>query len=311
MIEEKLLVEKYRPKVLNDIILPSRIINPIKDMIEKGDIPNLTFYGPAGCGKTSLAKIIIKELNADFIEINGSLDTSIDIIRYKVEKFASRASLVGNPVKICFVNEADGLSSAAQNALKNIIEKYSKTVRFIFDTNYKDKIVSPLLSRTGGGISFSFSDKEKLKMIKIYFQSLLKILDKENIAYDKKEIGILVKNYFPDMRNILMVIQSSIINNEVVLKNESEMIKYNELISSMKSKSFPLIRKSVQEISNYDNAIIHLYNIIDKFIDTKSIPDCIIILSEYAYQTNISISKEINFLSLVIEIMKQCKMKEI
>jgi len=137
-----------------------------------------------------------------------------------------------------------------------------KLMDYLQQLKMQDKIVSPLLSRTGGGISFSFSDKEKLKMIKIYFQSLLKILDKENIAYDKKEIGILVKNYFPDMRNILMVIQSSIINNEVVLKNESEMIKYNELISSMKSKSFPLIRKSVQEISNYDNAIIHLYNII-------------------------------------------------
>jgi len=309
MIKETLLVEKYRPKDINNIILPSRIINPVQEMINKKSISNIVFSGPAGTGKTSLAKIIIKMLNADVLPINGSLDTSIDIVRYKVEKFVSRASLTGNVKKIVFLTEADGFSPAAQNALKNVMEKYEKSARFILDTNYPEKIVKPLLSRTAN-FSFSFTEAERSEMIKRYFKSLLKILDTEELVYDKKEIGMLVKNTFPDMRSILVQIQASIEDNEIVLKNEAESLKFDELIESMKSKSFPRIRKSIQDISNYDNAILYFYNNIDSFIDIKSIPAGVVVLSEYAYSTNITISKEINFLSLVIDLMKSCQMKD-
>jgi replication factor C small subunit len=147
-IKNKLFFERYRPTTIEDVIVPERIKQELLGYVKKNSIPNLLFYGTGGIGKTSSAKAIITALGMDFIEINGSLDTSIEIVRDKIIKFASTNSLISSDqMKCVFVTEVEAFSDQAKNSMKNVIEKFAGNVRFIFDTNYVDKLSQPMRSR--------------------------------------------------------------------------------------------------------------------------------------------------------------------
>lgn len=304
-VNETLWIQKYRPSKFSDIILPEQICSEIQGYLDKKDIPNLIFYGNAGIGKTTTALAIIKELNYEYIEINGSLDNSIDDVRSKIVNFSSTVSLMNNSTKVVFVTEADGFSSEGQKSMKNVIEKYSKGVRFIFDTNHIDRINPAVISRCVS-IDFDINEDDKIQMMKKILLRTSKILDNENITYDKKILAGIIKSDFPDIRRIVNSLQKFSRGGELIQGEETSSSKFMNLIKALSSKNYTKIRNAVSDITNYDNCILKIFDSLDTYIkEQKMIPNAIIILGKYGYQNNFCVSKEINMLSLCTELLQE------
>jgi DNA polymerase III delta prime subunit len=303
-ISKRIWVERYRPTTIQELILPDRIKKELQSFADKKEIPNLLFYSPGGMGKTSAMKALISELDMDFIELNGSLDTSIESVRDKIVSFASTVSLINNNQKKCIaITEADGFSTEAKNSLKNLIEKFSSNIRIIFDTNYVDKIPQPIRSRCVE-YDFTFDRKEYPELQKQMFSKCISILEENNITYNKKDVADLIKSRFPDMRKIINDLQKSSMTGEFIISNDSPEELLVELITSYKEQSFEKIRNTVKNIADYDGMILKLYKSID-MVEKKSIPNFILILGDYQYKSMVCLSKEINFLCMVVEMLSK------
>lgn len=302
---KKIWFERYRPSKLDDMILPESIRNELLGFIKTKDIPNLMLYSPGGMGKTSAARILIKELNMDFIEINGSLDTSVEMVRDKITKFASTASLYNSDQNKClFVTEADGFSTEAKNSLKNLIEKFNGNIRIIFDTNYIEKLPQPLRSRCVE-IDFNYSKKDYPELMKQTLKRCIFILDDNKIKYDKKDVADLIKQGFPDIRKIVNELQQYSISGEFIKSTDSPESQFESLMEALKSRKYDDIRNIVKDIVDIDHVILRLYNNIDKYIDRKSLPQIILIIADYQHKSMLCISKEINLLAMFTEILSK------
>jgi len=302
-IDKKIWMERYRPSTLDEMILPDRIKEQFASYIEKQDIPNLLFFSPGGMGKTSAAWVLIKALNMDYIEINGSLDTSVDNVRDKIVRFASTVSLLNNSQKKCiFITEADGFSNEAKNALKNLIEKFNDNIRLIFDTNYIEKIPQPLRSRCVE-VDFNYDKKEYSIMMKNLLTRCVHILEENNITYDKKDIAELIKQRFPDMRKIMNDLQKGSLSGSFIKTQNSPEEQFNNLIDSLKTNNYDNIRNIVKDITDYDSTILRMYRVTEELVSRKYIPHYILILAEYQHKSLICLSKEINFLAMLTDIL--------
>ncbi len=314
MREEFLWVEKYRPRNITTCVLPSETKKIFIDFVNNNEIPNLLLCGTSGVGKTTVAKALCNELGADFILINGSEERNIDTLRVKVKQFASTVSLTvdGGP-KIIILDEADYLNpQSTQPALRGFIEEFSKNCRFIFTCNYKNRIIQPLHSRCSV-IDFIVEANQKPQIANQIFQRILQILTDEKVEYNEKVVVEVINKFFPDFRRMLNEIQkysaSGKIDSGILANLDDESL--NELLSFIKEKEFSKMRKWVAV--NIHNDPQNLYRkIYDSFFtkfENNSVPQAIIILSDYTYKSAFVADQEVNMVSCLTELMMECKIK--
>jgi DNA polymerase III delta prime subunit len=305
-------VEKYRPKTIEDCILPENIKKTFLDFIEKGEIPNLLLSGPPGIGKTTIAKALCEQLGADYYVINGSDEGRfLDTVRNQAKNFASTVSLQGNGRhKVIIVDESDNTTSDVQLLLRANIEAFYNNCRFIFTCNYKNKIIEPLHSRCAV-VDFTIKGKQKAQLAGAFFKRLQNILDEERIEYDPKVLVEIISKHFPDFRRVLNECQRYSVSGKIdsgILASFSD-VSVNELVKSLKEKNFTEVRKWV--VANLDNDASHLlrrvYDACYDCLSPQSIPAAVLVIAKYQYQCAFVADQEINLLAALTELMVECE----
>jgi DNA polymerase III delta prime subunit len=314
MRDEFLWVEKYRPKTIEDCILPENIKKTFSDFLSKGEVPNLLLAGPAGCGKTTVAKALCNELGVDVYVINGSDEGRfLDTVRNTAKNFASTVSLSSTAKhKVIIIDEADNTTNDVQLLLRAFIEEFSGNCRFIFTCNFKNKIIEPLHSRCAC-IDFSTNSKSKPQLAAAFFKRIQQILDTEGVEYDNKVLVELINKHFPDWRRVLNECQRYSSSGKIdtgILATFSD-VKVNDLVKKLKEKDFPEVRKWV--VNNLDNdTSVLLRRIYDACYDSlvpNSLPAAVLVLARYQYQMAFVADQEINMLACLTEIMVECEFK--
>jgi DNA polymerase III delta prime subunit len=314
MRDEFLWVEKYRPRKIEDCILPDNIKQTFLDFLDKGEVPNLLLAGPAGCGKTTVAKALCNELGVDYYVINGSDEGRfLDTVRNNAKNFASTVSLQGSgKPKIIIIDEADNTTSDVQLLLRAFTEEFSGNCRFIFTCNYKNKIIEPLHSRCAV-IEFSIGGKQKPVIAAQFFKRIQTILDQESIEFDNKVLVELINKHFPDWRRVLNEIQRYSSGGAIdagILATFSD-VKVNNLIQNLKQKNFPEVRKWVVDNLDNDSGVLlrRIYDALYTSLANSSIPAAVLIIAKYQYQIAFVADQEINLLACLTEIMVECEFK--
>jgi DNA polymerase III delta prime subunit len=308
--DEFLWVEKYRPRTLDDCILPASQKNVFKEMLAKGEIQNMLLCGGAGMGKTTVARALCEELQTDYIIINGSEESGIDVLRTKIKQFASAVSFSGRP-KVVILDEADYLNpNSTQPALRAFIEEFSANCRFILTCNFKNRIIPPLHSRTAV-IEFKLPKTEKPKIAAAFFKRVNEILEIEKVEADGKVIAKVIEKHFPDYRRILNELQrysGSGKIDEGIFTNLGES-NMQELIATLKDKDWKKMRTWV--VNNVDNDPQTIFR---KLYDTLcdevvQIPQLVLLLADYQYKSAFCADQEINLVACLTEIMAAVEFK--
>ena len=307
-------VEKYRPKTIDDCILPQSIKNTFKDFVKSGQIPNMLLSGPPGIGKTTVAKALCHELGVDYYVINGSDEGRfLDTVRNNAKNFASTVSLSSDAKhKIIIIDEADNTGNDVQLLLRAFIEEFSNNCRFIFTCNYKNKIIEPLHSRCSV-IDFGIKGKEKAEVAHTFFKRLNNILEAEGCDADKKVLAELINKHFPDWRRVLNECQRYSISGKIdsgILVHFSE-VKVNDLLKNLKEKNFPEVRKWVVDNLDNDPSVLlrHVYDALFDALENPSVAAAVLIIARYQYQIAFVADQEINLLAALTEIMLECEFK--
>jgi len=299
-----LWVEKYRPNTLENYIGNQQLKDTVKGYIEKHDIPHLLFYGTAGTGKTTLAKAITKNIDCDVMYINASDENSVENVRTKIKSFASSVGF--RKIKVIILDESDFLSPEAQAALRNMMETYSLTTRFILTCNYVEKIIPALVSRCQTYKIEPLSKKEVAVHLK-------NILDKETVQYTPEDLGYIVNTYYPDIRKILNYSQQSVINGKIKISelNSTNVDVKNKIVDLLKIRSstaFNDIRQLVadSDIKQFEEIYETLYDKVDEYSNGKQTL-VILILAEYIYQSAMVVNREITFMACISKLLKDLK----
>ncbi|MDR3503074.1 MAG: AAA family ATPase [Legionella sp.] len=308
--EEFLWTERYRPHKVDDCVLPESLKTTFKQYVLQGNVPNHTFSGGPGMGKTTVAKAILDEIGADYYVVNGSLNGNIDTLRNEISTFASSVSLMGGR-KYVIIDEADGLNPlSTQPSLRSFIEEYSSNCGFILTCNLKNKIVSALQSRCPV-IDFKIDKADKQKIAGAFFKRVCAILTQENIEFDKAVVAELIQKYFPDFRETLGQLQRysacGRIDSGILCNLHDVSIK--ELIGFMKEKNFTSVRKWVAENSDADPATVfrNFYNTASEYFTKGTIPALVMIIGKYQYQASFVACPEINNAAFCVEVMIECE----
>jgi len=307
---EFLWVEKYRPRKLSDCILPIDQKKIFEEMISKNELQNMLLCGSAGVGKTTVARALCEQLETDYIIINGSEESGIDVLRTKIKQFASTVSFSGK-TKVVILDEADYLNpNSTQPALRAFIEEFSSNCRFIFTCNFKNRIISPLHSRCTV-IEFKLPKEEKPKIAAKFFKRISEILTLENIEYDPKVAAKVLEKYFPDYRRILNELQRYSLSGKIdegILVNVGE-VNIQELVSCLKDKDWKRMRSWVVNNIDNDPATI-LRKIYDNLTEQViNVPQLVIILADYQYKAAFCADQELNLVACLTEIMASVEFK--
>ena len=312
MKETFLWVEKYRPKTIQDCVLPANMKKTFSEFVKKG-IPNLLLTGGAGVGKTTVAKAMLDEIGYDYILINGSEESGIDVLRNKMKNFASTMSLEGSR-KFIIIDEADYLNpQSTQPALRGMIEEFHKNCGFILTCNFKNRIIDPLHSRCSV-VEFNIPANEKPTLAQEFMSSVENVLTTENVKFDKRVIQELIIKFFPDWRRCLNELQRYSASGQIdggILVNLSEK-NMKDLILFMKEKDFKSVRKWC--VNNLDNDPTRIFskiydNLYNYFDGGHSIATSVLILADYQYKSAFVADQEINLLACLTQIMGECKFK--
>ena len=311
MSQHILWVEKYRPKTIEDCILPDGIKSTFQEYVNRKEIPNLLLAGSAGVGKTTIAKALCEEVGCDYIMINGSDESGIDVLRNKIKNYASSMSLSGGR-KVVIIDEADYLNpNSTQPAMRGAIEEFSSNCSFIFTCNFKNRIIDPIHSRCAV-VDFKINGS-KQKMAAGFFKRVEWILEQEGITYDKQVVAAVITKHFPDNRRVLNELQRYSVSGTIdkgILASVSD-VQLNELVSSIMNKDFASCRKWVT--NNLDNDITRIFrNIYDGLYEKlkpNSVPQMVLILAKYQYQSAFVADHEINLIACLTELMVECEFK--
>lgn len=309
-MSEFLWCEKYRPKTVADCILPDRIKKVFQEYVDSGNIPNLMLTGSAGVGKTTVAMAMCEEIGLNHIFINSSEERGIDMLRTKIRGYASTISLTGGR-KVIILDEADYLTPEAQAGLRGAIEEYSDNCTFIFTCNFKSRLIDALHSRCSV-IDFSLKTEEKPKMAMHLFKRLGTILDKEGVTYDKAVLQQIVGKFFPDYRRTLNELQRYSSSGSIdagTLSQVSDVRKIAELVGYLKVGSFGEMRKWVVSNSDIEAARIYrkIYDSLYDHFKPESIPQAVVIIARYQYQSAFVADQEIHTVAMLTEIMCDCE----
>ena len=310
-----LWVEKYRPKTIEDCILPEDTKQTFQSFLRQGEISNLLLSGTAGTGKTTVARALCEELKCDYLIINGSDEgRQIDTLRTKIKSFASTVSLDKEANhKVIIVDEADYMNAdSVQPALRNFIETFYKNCRFIFTCNFKNKIIPALHSRCTV-VDFAIKNGYRNKCADAMMIRLGTILDDEKVPYDKKVLAELIIKHFPDFRRTINELQRYSVRGKIdsgILFSLSET-NTKELVATLKEKRFNDMRKWViQNIDKEPSSMFrNLYEVLWKALDPKSIPQAVLVIAGYQYKAGFVADQEINMVACLTEIMANCKFK--
>ena len=311
-MSQYLWVEKYRPQVIEECILPESMKKTFKEFISSGELPNFLFCGGAGVGKTTVAKALCNEIGAEYLFINGSEESGIDILRNKIKNFASSVSLT-DAKKVVILDEADYLNAnSTQPALRGFIEEFSNNCRFIFTCNFKNRIIEPLHSRCAV-VEFKIENAEKPKIAGEFFKRVKNILQVEGIESDMKVVAELISRYFPDYRRVLNELQRYSVSGRIdagIFVNLGEE-SYIELLKNLKAKNFTEVRKWVGKNSDVESTELFrkLYDKAVDYLELGSIPNLVLILADYQYKAAFVADREINTMAALTEIMGQLKFK--
>lgn len=309
--DEFLWTEKYRPRTVDDCVLPDSIKKTFNDYIKQGELPTFLLSGTAGVGKTTVARALCEQVGADYIFINGSDEgRSIDILRTTIRSFASTVSLT-DAKKMIIIDEADYMNAQTiQPALRSFIEEFSNNCRFIFTCNYVNRIIEPLRSRCAV-VDFKIDSKDKQNLAAQFYKRVTTILSNENTEYDAKVVVEVITKHFPDYRRILNELQRYSASGKIdagILVNLSEE-SYKELVKHLKDKNFTEVRKWVGKNSDTDSTSLfrNLYDSASTNMEKSSIPELILILAGYQYKAAFVSDHEINTMACLTEIMRDCK----
>ena len=307
-------VEKYRPKTIEECILPDNIKKTFSEFLNKGEIPNMLLAGPPGVGKTTVAKALCNELGVDFYVINGSDEGRfLDTVRTNAKNFASTVSLTSESKhKVIIIDEADNTTSDVQLLLRASIEEFQNNCRFIFTCNYKNKIIEPLHSRCAV-VEFGIKGKEKQEVAAQFFKRIKFILDQEKIESENKVLVELINKHFPDWRRVLNELQRYSVSGKIdsgILAAFSD-VAVNDLIKNLKTKNFPEVRKWVNNNMDNDTSVLfrRIYDALYEALVPNTIPAAVLVIAKYQYQIAFVADQEITMLACLTEIMVECEFK--
>jgi DNA polymerase III delta prime subunit len=308
--DEFLWVEKYRPRKLDDCILPADQKKIFQEMLTKNEIQNMLLCGGAGMGKTTVARALCEELETDYMVINGSEESGIDVLRTKIKQFASTVSFSGKP-KVVILDEADYLNpNSTQPALRAFMEEFSNNCRFILTCNFKNRIIPPLHSRTAV-IEFKLPKTEKPKIAALFFKRVTEILSIENVTADSKVIAKVIEKHFPDYRRILNELQRYSASGNIdegIFVSMGE-VNMQDLIASLKEGDWKKMRTWV--VNNIDNDPQTLFRkLYDTLCDNVvQVPQLVLLLADYQYKAAFCADQEINLVACLTEIMAAVEFK--
>jgi len=307
-----LWVERYRPANVRECILPENTSQMFEGFVDQGEIPNLLLAGPAGIGKTTIAKALCNELEADFFVINGSDEGRfLDTVRNQAKSFAASVSLTSKAKhKIIIIDEADNCTPDVQMLLRGNIEEFQNACRFIFTCNYKNRIIDPIHSRCSV-VDFNVKGKERAQMAASFFDRVKTILDVNKIEYEKKVVALIIQKYFPDFRRTLNELQkySSKGKIDTGILGSGADLAVSDLVTYLKKREFTNMKKwVVQNLDNEPQIIMRkVYDTMYTYMKPKSIPEAVLIIGEYQYKSNFVMDQEINLVAFMTELMMRCE----
>jgi DNA polymerase III delta prime subunit len=300
----------YRPKTIDQCILPIGLKTTFQQFVDNGTIPNMLLTGRAGVGKTTVARAMLEQLDCDYMIINGSMNGNIDTLRTDISQFASSMSLIGGR-KYVILDEADYLNpNSTQPALRNFMEEFSKNCGFILTCNFKNKIIEPLHSRCTV-IDFKIPNNEKAKMASQFMKRCKGILEVEGIEFSDAVLAELINKYFPDWRRVLNELQRYSATGKIdsgILTNLGDE-SFKQLFEFLKAKSFSNMRKWVGENSDIETSVLFrkIYDTASQYIKPASIPQLVLIIGDYQFKAAFVADPEINIVACLTMIMTECE----
>ena len=314
MSKEFLWLEKYRPNIIDDCILPQNIKEVFKGFVKQGELPNLLLSGTAGVGKTTIAKALCDEIGASYIIINGSDEGRfLDTVRNRVRQFATTVSLTsGASHKVVIIDEADNTTNDVQLSLRTAVEEFHSNCRFIFTCNFSNKIIEPLHSRCTG-VDFRIKPEQAVKLQGEFFNRLKNILTSENVKFEDKVLAKLVRRYYPDWRRLINECQrysaSGAIDSAILV--DVADVNLDSLLSSLKKKDFTTVKNWVVQHMDNDPTMVmrKIYDSLYDVLKPSSIPEAVLVIAKYMNSIPIVPDQEINLLACLTEIMMSCEFK--
>jgi DNA polymerase III delta prime subunit len=310
--QDFLWTEKYRPKTVDDCVLPQELKDIFNAYVRDGEVPNLILSGGAGVGKTTIAKALLDQLGRDYMFINGSLEgRNIDTLRTLIKDYASSVSFAGGR-KYVILDEADYLNAqSTQPALRNFMEEYSSNCGFILTCNFKNRIIDPLQSRCSV-IDFKFKNSEKPELAMQMFKRAINVLEENNVEYNKKVVAEIVQKKFPDFRRVWNTLQQGSVLGAIdtgVLTQSDDSI--TTLVEYLKQKEFTEMRKWVAENSDIDSSMVFrkLYDQAYQYLKPESIPQIVVHIADYQYKSAFAVDQEINLVAFLTHVMMDCEFK--
>ena len=310
---EFLWVEKYRPKTIDECVLTKDLKDTFNGIVKSGELHNMLLSGTAGTGKTTVAKALCNELGLDWMLINGSEESGIDVLRNKIKQFASTVSLSGG-IKVIILDEADYLNAqSTQPALRGFIEEFSNNCRFILTCNFKNRLIEPLHSRCAV-VEFNTNKKQLAGLASKFMGRLKNILDKESITYNEKVIAELIIRHAPDWRRVIGECQRYSSTGEIpaaiLIGNSDENIA--EVITHLKAKDFKSMRAWVANNATLDSSSIFrkVYDVLSDYAEPAGVPSAVLILADYQYKAAFVADKELNMVACLTELMANVAWKK-
>lgn len=308
--EDFLWTEKFRPKTIEQCILPVELKQTFQQFVNDRNIPNLLLTGKPGVGKTTVARAMLEQLECDYIIINGSLYGNIDTLRNDIMTFASTVSFSGGR-KYVIIDEADFLNpNSTQPALRNFMEEFSRNCGFILTCNFKNRILEPIHSRCSV-VDFNIPTSERPRLAAQFFKRAMSILEEQNVEYDQKAVAEVVQQYFPDWRRVLNELQrysaTGKIDSGILNSMSDETMK--SLVNSMKNRKYSEVRLWVAEHLDIDPTTLFrkFYDYSNEMFEKDSIPQLVVLLADYSYKQGFVADQEINTVACLTEIMVDCK----